>query len=262
MNHLTRRRTDPALLRRGGRVPRSRTAPRVLRECRALYGSTPARPQCGGCPARARARSRIWRPGVVADREPRFPRAAAWWRPVPAGGGPPRRGAVAVLMVAAFLAGRFYPAARRGPAHMAAADPQGRDRILLLAVGDYLERSQMVLVELANTETRRAARYFRRAGARRRPRQRKPPLPPDRPHTGDVRVAALLDELDRVLLEISHAPSRLTPATLENLRERLRAEGILFKIRVLGSNVRDQEEPAAIRFRRRTRLKTVEEANT
>ena len=30
------------------------------------------------------------------------------------------------------------------------AKPQGHDRILLVAVGDHLERSQMVLVELMN----------------------------------------------------------------------------------------------------------------
>jgi hypothetical protein len=54
-----------------------------------------------------------------------------------------------------------------------------------------------------------------------------------------------LDDRDRVLLEISHAPSRISPGELEKLRQRLEAEGILFKIRVLGSNVRNQEEPAA-----------------
>ena len=54
----------------------------------------------------------------------------------------------------------------------------------------------------------------------------------------------LLDDLNRVLLEIAHAPSRLAPADLELLRQRLEAEGILFKIRVLGSTVRNQEDSA------------------
>jgi hypothetical protein len=35
----------------------------------------------------------------------------------------------------------------------------------------------------------------------------------------------------------------MTPDQLEALRQRLEAEGILFKIRVLGSNVRNQEVP-------------------
>jgi nanoRNase/pAp phosphatase (c-di-AMP/oligoRNAs hydrolase) len=63
-------------------------------------------------------------------------------------------------------------------------------------------------------------------------------------HTGDAAVAGVLDEMERVLLDITHEPSRLSPRELEKLRERLKAEGILFKIRVLGSNVRREEEPA------------------
>jgi hypothetical protein len=34
----------------------------------------------------------------------------------------------------------------------------------------------------------------------------------------------------------------MTPEDLQNLRQRLEAEGILFKIRVLGSTVRNQED--------------------
>jgi hypothetical protein len=143
--------------------------------------------------------------------------------------------AFAALLAAAFLAGRFYPQARK-PAQMA-ADPQAGERILLVAVGDYLERSQMVLIELANAspkgvldisaEQERAVdlvsenRLYRQTAA----------------HTGDAAVASVLDELERVLLDIAHAPSRISPEELEKLRQRLQAKGILFKIRVLGSNV-------------------------
>ncbi len=148
--------------------------------------------------------------------------------------------AFATLLAAAFLVGRFYPHPRQ-PAQLAAADPQGGERILLVAVGDYLERSQMVLIELANASSRgtldisaeqeRAVdlvsenRLYRQTAA----------------HTGDTAVAGVLDELERVLLDIAHAPSRLSPGELEKLRQRLEAKGILFKIRVLGSNVRNQE---------------------
>jgi hypothetical protein len=62
--------------------------------------------------------------------------------------------------------------------------------------------------------------------------------------TGETNVANVLDDLDRVLLEIAHAPSQMTPEDLHQLRQRLESEGILFKIRVLGSTVRNQEEPA------------------
>jgi len=152
--------------------------------------------------------------------------------------------AFAALLIAAFVAGRFYerpPIQKSAP--MAAADPQARERILLVAVGDYLERSQMVLIELANARAERpldiSAEQERAAdlvGESRLYRQ-------TAAHTGDTAVASVLEDLDRVLLEITHAPSELSPAELEKLRQRLEAEGILFKIRVLGSNVRNQEEP-------------------
>lgn len=171
-----------------------------------------------------------------------IPMRHRWWRLAPLWRWTAAAAAVAGLMIAAFLAGRSYPAATRPTVHMASADPQARERILLVAVGDYLDRSQIVLAELANAETKgplditteqekasdlvSESRLYRQTAL----------------HTGDDRVAALLDDLDRVLLEISHAPSRLGPRDLSQLRERLRADGILFKIRVLGSNVRNQED--------------------
>ena len=148
--------------------------------------------------------------------------------------------ACAALMVTAFVAGRFYPR-QNTPAQMAAADAQTGERVLLVAVGDYLERSQMVLIELTNAnpkgsmdisaEQERAGglvtetRLYRQTAAR----------------TGDARITGVLDELERVLVEITHAPSNMTQRQLEELRQRLAAEGILFKIRVLGSNVRRHE---------------------
>jgi hypothetical protein len=56
-------------------------------------------------------------------------------------------------------------------------------------------------------------------------------------------MAAVLDELERTLLEIEHAPSRMSPGELSDLRLRLQAEGLLFKLRVLASTVQDREEP-------------------
>ena len=149
----------------------------------------------------------------------------------------------ASLMIAAFLAGRFYPQPRP-PVQIAKVDAQAGQRILLVAVGDYLERSQMVLFELVNAdpkhpldisgEQERAADLVSESRLYRQTAE----------HTGDTAIAGVLDDLDRVLLEIAHAPSRMSPGELQKLRQRLEAEGILFKIRVLGSNVRNQEESA------------------
>jgi len=149
--------------------------------------------------------------------------------------------AFAALLVTAFVAGRFYPSARRGAQMAAVTDPQGSERVLRAAVSDYLERSQMVLAELTNAdpkdimdisaEQERAGDHVTETRLYRQTATR----------TGDTRIAGLLDELERVLVDIRNSPSQVTPAELEAFRQRLESEGILFKIRVLGSNVRDQE---------------------
>jgi len=151
--------------------------------------------------------------------------------------------AAAGVLLAALLAGQFYP--KPQPVRtVAVADPQAGERLLRMAVGDYLDRSQMVLAEVANANPRQPldisfeqeravdlvaeSRLYRQTALR----------------TGDAAVAGLLDDLDRVMLEITHSPARLTPAELERLRDRLDSEGILFKIRVLGANVRAEQAAA------------------
>jgi hypothetical protein len=186
--------------------------------------------------------AQVWRqlaPQLPARRRLSLPVFAWHWAAAGA--------AFAALMVAAFIAGRMYQKPHSAPAILAAkTDPQARERILLVAVGDYLERSQMVLVELANASAKgpldisaerdRAgdlvteSRLYRQTAA----------------HTGNTAVANVLDDLDRVLIDIANGPSEISPGELEKLRRRLEAEGILFKIRVLGSNVRNQEEPARL----------------
>jgi hypothetical protein len=167
----------------------------------------------------------------------------------------PRRlvlvGAIAALLVAAFLAGRLTRPAGlpngtpTGTDVAGAGMAQGRDRILLVAVGDHLERSQMVLVELINAKPGRALdisseqhraedlvaanRIYRQTAQR----------------AGETGVASVLDELERVLVEIANSPSKVTSPQLEELRKRIESRGILFKIRVVGIEVREREKSAA-----------------
>jgi hypothetical protein len=211
--------------------------------CRAAYGSLqrvfnavdslPV-PECGPDYG-----AQVW--ASIAPRLPARRRLALpvfAWRWAAAGA------AFAGLVAAAFLAGRMYQPRADKPVPMTAADAQAHERILLVAVDDYLERSQLVLVELANASAKRpldiSAEQERAGDLVSESRlYRQTAL-----HTGDTAVASVLDDLDRVLLDIAHGPSRMSPGELEKLRRKLEAEGILFKIRVLGSNVRSREEPA------------------
>lgn len=155
-------------------------------------------------------------------------------------------GALAAVAVAAFLAGRFWRGSER-PAAPAAL--QARERILLVTVGDHLERSEVVLVELLHAPGGDAEARLDRAraeellAANRLYRQ-------SATAAGERAVSDVLDDLERVLLEAAHGPSS-SAQELENVRRRAEAEGVLFKIRVLGSRVRQREEAMSPRDERK-----------
>ena len=177
--------------------------------------------------------------------EGRLPSRRRWWTLEGSWRWAGAVAAFASLLVAAFVAGRMFPTAnRKAPTVETIADKQAGERVLLVAVGDFLERSQMVLIELnhatpsarldISAEQERASalvnenRLYRQTALR----------------TGNTSMAGVLDELERALMDISHEPSEMAPAELEGLQHRLESAGILFKIRVLGTNVKQQQEPA------------------
>lgn len=146
--------------------------------------------------------------------------------------------ALAASLVLAFTVGRRWPSAPPEPGG-------GPQRVLLVAVGDHLERSEMLLVELVNApadepldigpeqvqaqELLGDSRLYRAAVTR----------------SGEPGLASVLEEVERLLVEVAHRPSEISPDELKALRQRIESRGLLFKVRVLESQVREkQKEPA------------------
>jgi hypothetical protein len=144
--------------------------------------------------------------------------------------------ALAAALVLSFLLGRRYGAREQPLAG------QVRERVLLVAVGEQLERSQMLLVELKNAPADEAlklgpqraladelvtsGRLYRQAALR----------------GGEPGLAELLDELERLLVEVAAGPETLRPDDLQRLQQRIEARGLLFKVRVVGTQVREREK--------------------
>lgn len=58
----------------------------------------------------------------------------------------------------------------------------------------------------------------------------------------DRSVTNLLDELERALVDIAHEPTKLTGRELENIKQRIEAQGIVFKVRVVGLQMRKRKQ--------------------
>ena len=191
---------------------------------------------------------------VWARLEPNLRRERGGWRSwlaLTGFSGPQRAlaaaAAVLILVAGAFYAGRSTSRPVPVPATAVAGADQIRERILLVDLGQHLERSQMVLVEVVSNdadgqidisdERARATelvadnRLYRQAAEL----------------SGDVAIMDLLDDIERVLTEIAATPDRLSPADLADVRQRIESRDLLFKVRVVSSEVRERQREALLR---------------
>jgi hypothetical protein len=144
-------------------------------------------------------------------------------------------GAMVMLLAVAFLAGRFWPR----PAQQIAQQPAqvNPQRIVLVAVGDHLERSQMLLVEIMNADTKGPINFSSEQAEARDLLDSNHLYRVSAQQAGDPQVARLLEQLGRVLAEIANGPADVSPGDLEQVRHTIQSEGLLFKVRVIGSEV-------------------------
>ena len=146
-------------------------------------------------------------------------------------------GAAAVLLAAAFLAGRYVPRPPGVTTGNAGNNQVNRQQVVLVAVGDHLERSQMLLVEIMNNDAVSGADLSNEQQQARDLLDANHLYRVSAQDAGDPQIARLLDELGRVLTEIANSPSDLSPSDLQQIRSRIQSDGLLFKVRVVGSEV-------------------------
>jgi hypothetical protein len=136
-------------------------------------------------------------------------------------------GAIAAMLlvgVSGYIIGKREP--RRTDVDDAAP------KVLMVALTEHLERSQVVMKELSNaaepdigyerdeaSDLLESNRLYRQSAARQ----------------GDTQTVVLLEDLERLLTEIAHSPDKLGPAELEALRQRIEEES--FKVKVLSSHL-------------------------
>lgn len=133
------------------------------------------------------------------------------------------------------------PATPNPPVHNRPAQQQqqqGRDRILLVVVGDHFDESERVLIELTNltpgqgadisAERARAEELLASNRIYRQNAQRR----------GEENVATLLAELEPILQQIAHSPSQISADEVRSIQRRVEKKGLVFKLRVVRADVR------------------------
>ena len=192
--------------------------------------------------------AKVWRqianrlPEHRSDRHPE--RGANWWRAWFA----PRRllavGVAVVLLALAFYAGRKTSPKPDG-GEIADAG-KIRERVLLVAVGEHLGKSEMILMELSNAQPAEGGKkLINISTAQKRAEDlveenrlyRQTAL-----EGGDNAIVNTLDELQRVLLDVANSPAEVTPAQFESIQKRITAQGILLKVRVVRQELRAESE--------------------
>jgi hypothetical protein len=134
--------------------------------------------------------------------------------------------AAAAVLLLAFLAGRYSQ--KPTALAMSGLSTQAQRRILAISLADHLDRAEMLLTEVSNTDEPvdrvraqdlvEEGRLMRQVLARQ----------------GESSTLAMVDEVERFLLEAANAPDGQTAA----LRERIAANSLLFKVRIIESNLR------------------------
>jgi hypothetical protein len=154
--------------------------------------------------------------------------------------------AIAAMLVVAFFAGQAWkskPGINLAEHPVKRGVPGSAIPVLVVAVGDHLERVEAVLREIENTQAvpgqladisfeqqsvedlLDSNRLYRQSAAA----------------AGDLSTASVLEDLENVLIEINHQPSKVSAAQLDDLRREIKDRGSLFKATVLGSRLRGEE---------------------
>ncbi len=157
--------------------------------------------------------------------------------------------ACVLLGVCTFVGGRVWE--RKQVRNTAETHPQQkqvvptRERVVVVVLGDHLDRSERLLVELKHADAESTgidsplldeARSLLPANRICRQNAR---------HEDDAALATALDRLDHLLQELVDQPGGVNAATLARLQNEINRDGLLFEVRVLRSRLPSQQTAAS-----------------
>jgi hypothetical protein len=150
--------------------------------------------------------------------------------------------ALAILLVAVFFAGRLSrPAASPAPV-MAGLSDHARERILAIAVADHLDRVQNLLTEISDDNGDGPEAFADDRARAEDLVQEERLMRQSLAAQGETATGNFLDQVETVLTEAAHTPDSASIDQVRDLRDRIEAGSLQFKVRVVESNLRNKEQ--------------------
>jgi hypothetical protein len=115
---------------------------------------------------------------------------------------------------------------------------KARERVLLMAISDHFDRTQILLTELVHENPESSGLTTQRDKARELLTENRL-LRQSAVHMGDVSDADLLDAVERVLLDFANS-SPASPNSLMAIQQRIDDDALLFKVRISGADAREK----------------------
>jgi len=158
------------------------------------------------------------------------PRNLALWRGLSYAAG------CAVLVVVAFYFGRTWEH-RQPQTAVQRAVPQVQNHIVVVVLGDHLDRSEQLLVELKHADVENAAAVNPLRDEARSLLASNRVFRQNAVDSGDPALVKALDHLQQLLTELAGQPGGLDSADIARLQKEMNADGLLFEVRVLRSRI-------------------------
>jgi hypothetical protein len=189
--------------------------------------------------------ARVWQ--AIAGTLPKYEARQRRWFSMSLMRGLSYAAVCALLVAIAFYAGRKWE--RHGKAvndaHLNQQKP--KQPIVVVVLGDHLDRSERLLVELKHVDAGNADMVSPLRDEARSLLTANRICRKDAAQANDPELQGALDRLDHVLTEISDQPGGLNAASIARLKNELNADGLLFEVRVLRSRARDPKPGAGVR---------------
>jgi hypothetical protein len=150
--------------------------------------------------------------------------------------------ALAIVLVVVFFAGRLSrPTVAPSPV-LAGLSDQARERILEITVADHLDRVQNLLTEIDNDNGATTEGFADNRARAEDLVQEERLMRQSLAAQGETATTNFLGEVETVLTEAAHTSDSASAEQVRDLRDRIEAGSLLFKVRVVESNLRNEEQ--------------------